>query len=64
MRQMEGRKILLPVWHNVSKQEVMKFSPSLAALKAVSTDMHARTVAFRIIEAMDAPGARLPFQDH
>jgi hypothetical protein len=31
------RQLILPVWHNVSKQEVMKYSPSLADKLARST---------------------------
>ena len=33
----EGRKVILPLWHKVSKDEVMGFSPSLSDKKALST---------------------------
>lgn len=26
---MEGEKVILPIWHNISKDEIMKLSPSL-----------------------------------
>lgn len=35
-----GDQIILPVWHKVSKQEVMSYSPSLADKVARSTSTH------------------------
>lgn len=34
-----GESRILPIWHNISKSEVMKFSPSLAAKMALSTSL-------------------------
>ena len=42
-RTVSGEQILLPIWHNITKQEVMDFSPSLADKVARSTT--SRTVA-------------------
>lgn len=39
-RAVTGEQILLPIWHNISKQEVMEFSPSLADKVARSTATH------------------------
>ena len=39
-RAVTGEQILLPIWHNVSKQEVMQYSPSLADKLARSTATH------------------------
>jgi hypothetical protein len=39
-RSVSGEQILLPVWHKVSKQEVMNYSPSLADKLARSTSTH------------------------
>jgi hypothetical protein len=39
-RAVSGEQILLPVWHNITKQEVMDFSPSLADKVARSTATH------------------------
>jgi hypothetical protein len=36
-REIEGRKVILPVWHNVTKEEVLSYSPSLADKVAVTT---------------------------
>ena len=35
-----GEQVLLPVWHNVSKAEVMRYSPSLADKLARNTSTH------------------------
>ncbi|HSY52563.1 MAG TPA: toll/interleukin-1 receptor domain-containing protein [Thermoanaerobaculia bacterium] len=38
-REIEGRKVILPIWHNVEKQDVMTYSPPLADKLALSTRM-------------------------
>lgn len=39
-RAVTGEQILLPIWHNITKKEVMDFSPSLADKVARSTATH------------------------
>jgi len=39
-RTVSGEQIILPIWHNITKQEVMDFSPSLADKVARSTATH------------------------
>ncbi len=39
-RAVSGEQVLLPIWHNVTKQEVIKYSPSLADKVARSTATH------------------------
>lgn len=39
-RAVSGEQILLPIWHNITKQEVIEFSPSLAGKVARSTATH------------------------
>jgi Domain of unknown function (DUF1883)/TIR domain len=39
-RTVSGEQILLPIWHNISKQQVINFSPSLADKVARSTTTH------------------------
>jgi hypothetical protein len=34
----DGRKRILPVWHEIQKEEVAKYSPSLAGLRALITE--------------------------
>src|SRR5271165_3811981 len=37
-REMTGNdKVLLPIWHGVARQDIMKYSPALAGRKAVSS---------------------------
>lgn len=38
-REMNGVKVILPVWHRVTKDEVMRFSPTLADRVALNTSM-------------------------
>ncbi len=42
-RAVTGEQVLLPIWHNVSKQQVIQYSPSLADKLGRSTAM--QTVA-------------------
>jgi hypothetical protein len=39
-RTVSGEQILLPIWHNITKQEVVDYSPSLADKVARSTATH------------------------
>lgn len=39
-RAVSGEQILLPIWHNITKQQVIDFSPSLADKVARSTATH------------------------
>ncbi len=36
-REMNGHKMILPIWHKISKDEVIKFSPALADKVALNT---------------------------
>jgi len=38
-REIKGKeKIILPIWHKITHEDVMKYSPSLACKRAISTD--------------------------
>jgi hypothetical protein len=39
-RSIDGQQMLLPIWHNISKNEVVAYSPSLADKVARSTATH------------------------
>ncbi|MGL4806751.1 MAG: toll/interleukin-1 receptor domain-containing protein, partial [Bacteroidales bacterium] len=39
-REMNGHKVILPIWHKISKDEVLKFSPTLADKLALNTSLH------------------------
>ena len=36
-REINGEKVILPIWHKISKNEVLKFSPIIADLLALNT---------------------------
>lgn len=53
-REMTGEQIILPIWHNISKQEVISYSPSLADKLARSTATHtAEEIANEIVELIN-----------
>lgn len=57
-RAVSGDQILLPIWHNVSKSEVIKYSPSLADRLARSTGTHTvEEIADEIAEVVHLPKA-------
>ena len=37
-REIAGEKVILPIWHNVSRDDVLRYSPPLADKMALSTD--------------------------
>ena len=48
-----GEQVLLPVWHNVTGQEVMEYSPSLVDLVALSTATHTvEAIAAEIVDVI------------
>lgn len=47
-----GEQVILPIWHNITKKEVIDFSPSLA-------DKLARNTAINTIEEMSTEIAEL-----
>lgn len=53
-RTVTGEQILLPIWHNITKQEVVDFSPSLADKVARSTATHTvEDIAAEIAELLE-----------
>lgn len=38
-REMNGHKMILPVWHKITKNEVISFSPALADKVALNTSL-------------------------
>lgn len=39
-REMNGHKMILPIWHKITKNEVINFSPALADKVALNTSLH------------------------
>lgn len=56
-RAVSGEQLLLPIWHNITKQEVVDFSPSLADKVARSTATHTvQEIAVEIAELLRSCG--------
>ena len=56
-RAVSGEQLLLPIWHNITKQEVVDFSPSLADKVARSTATHTvQEIAAEIAELLRSRG--------
>lgn len=54
-RAVSGEQVLLPIWHNITKKEVIQHSPSLADKLARSTGTHTvEEIAVEIIEVVKA----------
>ena len=51
-REVNGTKVILPVWHNVVFEDVRAFSPTLADRVAVNTDKGFDSVVKSILDAM------------
>lgn len=51
-REVNGEKVVLPLWHNVSAGDILKYSPLLADKMAVSTSHGLAHVANRVCEVV------------
>jgi hypothetical protein len=51
----EGDKIILPVWHNLTAHEVLSYSPTLADRKALSTDHDFEQITEAILRLVARP---------
>lgn len=51
----DGRKVILPVWHGVDQSFIVKYSPPLADAVAVSTSDGLEKVAVDILKVVRAP---------
>lgn len=38
-KEIEGEKVILPIWHNVTKEQILKYSPMLADKLALTTEI-------------------------
>lgn len=59
-REMKGRdKVILPIWHGVNHDDVMKYSPSLAGRSAVSSSKGIRKIVIAILQVIHPEGSPL-----
>jgi hypothetical protein len=57
-REVSGEKVILPVWHNITAEQVRKYSPTLADRVAVSSDRgleHVVEELLRVIRPASEP---------
>lgn len=55
-RSVDGSQVLLPIWHDITKKQVIDYSPSLADKLARSTGTHTvEEIAAEIIEVIQNP---------
>ncbi len=59
-REVEGREVILPVWHNIDFQAVRQHSPMLADRVAVLSRHGLEHVVTELLRAMHAPGVEPP----
>ncbi len=52
----EGRKVILPIWHNVSREDVAQYSPMFADRHAVRTSEPLENVVREILEVVRPSG--------
>lgn len=50
-RESDGKQIILPIWHNITKDEVVKFSPPLADIIAIDSNESINYIVNNIKEA-------------
>jgi TIR domain len=52
-RESEGKKVILPVWHQINEAEVRTFSPMLADKIAAKSDVRLEKIVEQIVEALE-----------
>ncbi len=63
-REVDGVRVILPVWHNISRDEVSRYSPTLADRYAASSAGGLDLVTKRLLEAIGEPQALSPPAAH
>jgi hypothetical protein len=57
-REMNGHKMILPIWHKISKDEVINFSPALADKVALNTSISSiQEIAGKLAEVINGDNA-------
>lgn len=50
---MEGDKVILPIWHNITKDEIMRLSPSLVDKVALNSALNTvKEIAEKVADAV------------
>ncbi len=54
-REVSGTKVILPVWHDIIREDVMKYSPSLADRIAAKSNLPMSELVASILEVINPP---------
>jgi len=54
-REIDGQKVILPIWHKISRGEILRYSPVLADKLAANTDKGIDYIVNEIIKVLDIP---------
>ena len=57
-REDSGKKVILPIWHEITKEEVLKYSPILADRLAISTSEEMAKIVESIIDAIGGANSK------
>ena len=49
-----GRKVILPIWHNINKEGIVAYSPTLADIVAVKSSLGIKAVTDKIIGSISS----------
>ena len=52
-REVNGRKVILPVWHKIGFQQVLEYSPVLADRLAITTDQGLDYIVQRMLKTAE-----------
>ncbi|MDP3790665.1 MAG: toll/interleukin-1 receptor domain-containing protein [Candidatus Omnitrophota bacterium] len=53
-KEMRGHKVILPIWHKITKDDILKFSPALADKVAITTRGHSiKEVATKLAKVFE-----------
>jgi hypothetical protein len=55
------RSRILPIWHNIDKEQILAFSPSLADIVSINSSLGTDFVAKKIIEVIKPKGSSIKF---
>lgn len=59
-KERDGKKVVLPVWHKINREHVLKFSPTLAGRLAVSTERGIDKIVEEVLRAVKPSKTRKP----
>ncbi|WP_461211379.1 toll/interleukin-1 receptor domain-containing protein [Desulfocurvus sp. DL9XJH121] len=52
-REMQGTKVILPVWHRITQQDILRYSPSLADKLAANSNEGVKAVARKLARVLE-----------